>query len=305
MSIYASNVFATQMTNLVKATYLDYAKLMNTTRKVSGIIGGTYEFINAGYNLAREVTSGEAVQPNNTKFNKIQVILKDYASADYTNIFDKPKMTFDEINYLSKSISGALGRKIDQIILDTITATVPVNTKPTIDNPNVTILKGDGTFPTSATTPVAADRVAFSLSALRKASSIMNDLGVPSMGRAFVLTPAALEALLADTTVTSTDYNTVKALVTGELDTYVGFKIIFIGQRPDGGLPPSIYTTGANGGTAYAYHEDSIGMVTAMEPKVLVNYIADKRSYLVDGMVSAAAGVIDKNGIIKIIHGSV
>jgi hypothetical protein len=303
MSIQTSNVFATKMTNLVKAIYLDEAKLGMAFRKQSGVEGGTYEFINGGYNIAREVSSGDSAIPNNTKFNKIQVVLKDYAACDYTNIFDK-KITFDEESYLSQSIGGALGRKVDQVIIDTLNAVVPVNTKPTIDLPNMAVIKGDGTFPTVPVAYVAGDRVPFSLSALKKASTILTSNGVPMMGRGFALTPEAIEALLNDTTVTSSDFNTVKALVNGELDSYLGFKFYVIGQRPEGGLPASVYTTGPVGGTAFAFHSKAIGIAIGIEPKVLVNYVPQNRAWLVDGILSMAGGAIDKNGLVKIIHGT-
>ena len=42
----------------------------------------------------------------------------------------------------------------------------------------------------------------------------------------FVIAPAQLEALLNNTTVTSSDYNSVKALVNGEINTFMGFHFI-------------------------------------------------------------------------------
>lgn len=304
MSTQTSNVFATQMTNLIKPIYLDEAKLGTTIRKQSGVIGGTYEFLSGGYNCAKKVALGASVIANNTKYNKIKVVLDDWAACDYSSIFDKPKITFDELSYLSKSIGGALGRTVDQVIIDAINAVAPVNSKPTVETPHIVVIKGDGTFPSVPTEYVANDRVPFSLNAIKKASSIMNSLGVPASGRFLVVTPECVEALLGDATVTSADYNTIRALVDGSLDTYVGFKIISIGQRPEGGLPTSTYTTGASGSTAFAFHTEALGLAMGMEPKVHVNYVAEKRSWLVDGVLSLGAGVIDKNGIIKIIHGT-
>lgn len=305
MSINISNVYATQMTNLIKPIYLDEAKLGAVIRKQSGITAGTYEFIKGGYNMARQVSNGESVIPNNTAYNKIQVVLQNWASADYSTIFDKDKITFDEISYLSKSIGGALGRIIDQIIINMFNAVVGVNTKPTVDAPNMAVIKGDGTFPTSATLPIAADRVPFSVAAIRKAASLMNSLGVPSDGRVLALTPESIDAMLQDTSVTSILTNTVRPLTNGMVDMFLGFKIISIGQRPEGGLPDSVYVSGANGKTNFAFHMESAGLAMGTDPKVAVNYVPDKRSWLVDGTLSANAGVIDPNGIVKIIHGSI
>ena len=40
-----------------------------------------------------------------------------------------------------------------------------------------------------------------------------------------------IEALLGDTSVTSSDFNTVKALVQGDVDTFMGFKFIVTNRR--------------------------------------------------------------------------
>jgi len=46
------------------------------------------------------------------------------------------------------------------------------------------------------------------------------------------LTSQQIENLLATTEVTSSDYNTVKALVAGDIDTFMGFKFVQIERLP-------------------------------------------------------------------------
>ncbi len=53
----------------------------------------------------------------------------------------------------------------------------------------------------------------------------LNDVD-PSIPRYIAVGPKQIEDLLGDTTVTSSDFNTVKALVQGELDTFMGFRFI-------------------------------------------------------------------------------
>ena len=53
--------------------------------------------------------------------------------------------------------------------------------------------------------------------------------------RYLALTAKALEDLLKVTEATSSDYNTVKALVQGEIDTFMGFRFIRTERLPDGG----------------------------------------------------------------------
>jgi hypothetical protein len=60
---------------------------------------------------------------------------------------------------------------------------------------------------------------------LRQASFILNDNNVDdSDPRIIVVSAKQLQDLLRDTSVTSADFNTVRALVQGEIDTFMGFK---------------------------------------------------------------------------------
>ena len=103
-----------------------------------------------------------------------------------------------------------------------------------------------------------------------------------------------LSALLDETELTSSDFATVKSLSTGEIDTFLGFKFITLGDRDEGGLPiPSTRT-------CFAFHRDAIGMGISMNQRSEINYVAEKTSFLVSSMFSAGAVAIDDEGIVKI-----
>jgi len=103
-----------------------------------------------------------------------------------------------------------------------------------------------------------------------------------------------LDALLGETETTSSDFATVKALVRGEIDTFMGFRFITIGDRDEGGVPkPSTRT-------CFAWHMDACGYAESMAQKTEVNYIPEKTSFLVSSMFSAGAVAIDDEGIVKI-----
>ena len=97
--------------------------------------------------------------------------------------------------------------------------------------------------------------------------------------------------MLRETEVTSSDFNTVKALVNGELDTFVGFKLVLIEDREEGGLPDN---------TLFAYHKAAVGYAVGMEPKTSVDWIAEKTSWLCNGMLKSGAVAREPQGIVKI-----
>lgn len=65
------------------------------------------------------------------------------------------------------------------------------------------------------------------LAKLREAKYILDNADVdPSIPRVLVVSPKQIQDLLADTNVTSSDYNTVKAMVQGEINAFMGFTFV-------------------------------------------------------------------------------
>ena len=71
---------------------------------------------------------------------------------------------------------------------------------------------------------------------LRSIRTLFNKAGVPKGERFAIVHPQQTGDLLGTTEVTSSDFNTVKTLVNGDVDTFLGFKFIEIGDRDEGGL---------------------------------------------------------------------
>ena len=129
---------------------------------------------------------------------------------------------------------------------------------------------------------------------LEEAKRLLDDRGVPMENRTSVITATGLSDMLGTTEATSSDYNTVKALVQGELDTFVGFKWIIIESRDEGGLPkPSTQTS-------YCYHQQSMGLAVGLEFRTEVNYIPEKTSWLCNGIYKAGSVDIDALGIVEV-----
>ncbi len=133
---------------------------------------------------------------------------------------------------------------------------------------------------------------------LRRGSGSLTDQGVPRDGRYWVTTPDCLMQLLGEQPTQSINYNTVKALVDGDIGSFMGFKFIQIpSQREEGGLP----STGTGSAVYnYAYHSSALGIATSMSPSTEVNYIANYTSWLTNGKLNAGSVAIDSLGIVRI-----
>ena len=101
--------------------------------------------------------------------------------------------------------------------------------------------------------------------------------------------------MLGDSTITSADYNNVRALMAGDIDTFMGFKFHTIESRTEGGL--DIASSVREG---FGYHKSALGLAVGIDIKTEVNYIAQKTSWLCNGVMKAGAVARDGDGIVSV-----
>ena len=102
------------------------------------------------------------------------------------------------------------------------------------------------------------------------AKQLMDDADIdPARPRYFVANPANIAALLNTTEVKSSDYNTVKALAMGQIDSFLGFKFIMSNLLP---ADP----TETDSTNCYAFAQDAIVLAVSEEPTVKITERADK-----------------------------
>lgn len=145
---------------------------------------------------------------------------------DWAHLFDKPdewRMLSSPLSKHSMNAADAAGRYRDQIIVDAMLGTAYTGK--------------DGT--TAVTLPagqlVAHGNTQMNLSKVLDAKQILDDADIDPERRHIAMTPFQLRKMLEVTEIKSSDYNTIKALIKGEVDTFLGFKWHMIaGKRKDG-----------------------------------------------------------------------
>jgi len=274
MAINLSTAFVTLFDAEVKQAYQGQAQLRAAVRVRSGVEGSTYKFPKIGKGVAQVRIPQSDVTPLNVSYGQVTATLSDYIAAEYSDIFMQAKVNFDERSELVKVVSAAIGRRQDQLILDALAASSTSNT----------VASSIG----GANTNMNLDK----LIAAKKALDANN---VPMDGRQIIIHANNLAGMLGETKVTSSDFNTVKALVQGEIDTFLGFKFHVVGDRTEGGLAIS-----SGDRKVYAFHKDAVGLAEGIAPKTEINYIPEKTSFLVASMFSAGAVAIDAEGIVEI-----
>lgn len=85
---------------------------------------------------------------------------------------------------------------------------------------------------------------------IRRAAKLLDAKGVPAGDRTFVASATEKEQLLGKTEATSADYNNVRALVSGDIDTFMGFKFVW--------LPDGIVKVASNIADCFAFHKTGV-----------------------------------------------
>jgi hypothetical protein len=275
MSISLSNAFVTLFDAEVKQAYQGQAKLVPAVRQRRGVEGSVVKFPKVGKGVATIRVPQSDVTPLNVGFSSVTLTLSDYNAAEYSDIFSQAKVNFDERQELVQVVAGAMGRRQDQMILDALTAS---STSLTVAN------------------SIGGSNTNMNITKLREAKRLLDKGNVPPDGRHIIIHANGLANLLSETSVTSSDFNSVKALVQGELNTYLGFTFHVLGDRSEGGLA----IDGSLDRSCFAFHKDAVGYGEGIAMRTEINYIAEKTSWLVNEVFSAGAVAIDDEGIVKI-----
>ena len=273
MAVAISNAFVQMFDAEVHQAFQAQRALAGVVRERSGVEGNQVKFPKIGKGTATVRVPQTDVTPLNVSYSQVTATMSDFIAAEYSDIFNQQKVNFDERRELVQVVAGAIGRRMDQLVIDALNA---------------------ASSPSTVATSVGGAGTNMNLAKLLAAKKALDVKNVPAEGRCMVIHANGLAALLDETELTSSDFATVKALSTGEIDTFLGFKFITLGDRDEGGLPiPSTRT-------CFAFHRDAIGMGIGMNQRSEINYVPEKTSFLVSSMFSAGAVAIDDEGIVKI-----
>lgn len=185
-----------------------------TVEAVNGEFG---YFDQIGATVAIERTSRHSDSPLvNTPHSRRQVTMRDFEWGDLIDNPDKVRLLVDPSSTYLQSAMWALGRKIDDIVIDA--ALGNAKTGKAGANPPVAL-------PAGQKVPVSGTGLNLTKLLQAKETLDKNDVD-PDDPRFIALTAKQVTDLLNSTEIKSSDYNTVKALAQGQLDTFLGFKFI-------------------------------------------------------------------------------
>ena len=211
------------------------SRLGNLVR--SEVFKGKAEYFDRlGLATAQLKTSRNSPTPNlDILHSRRMVTTSMYEWATLVDRKDKLQNIHDPENQYAIAARNSLGRSMDDVLIaaalgNAVTGEGGTTTSALGTAQNIAAVSGG-----------AIGRM--NVQALLKAK-LLFDQAEAEGPRVFVHTAGFLEAMLEQTQVTSADYNSVKALVKGEIDTYLGFKFIHTERLP-------LTSAGASSGFAF------------------------------------------------------
>lgn len=271
MSKNLSSVAVIEFDAMVKQAYQGMGILKPCVTLRNNVTGDTYKFRRMGKGLANQKSTADLVTPMDVAHEFKVATLANWNAPEYTDIFDAAEVNFDEKQELANVVAGAIGRRCDQIIIDAMDASTPL------------------------TTTVDAGAANLGVAQFIDAKVELIDQGVGSANLYAVIEAQGLGGLLNDEKASSADYQTIKALVNGELNTLCGFTVKVIETRTEGGL-----TEAANKPDAWFFHKDAVGMAIGIDMSTEIDWIAERTSWLTNGKFKAGAVVRDEGGLVKV-----
>jgi len=278
MSKFLTDGQIQQFDDMVKHAYTQQGNMLRKTIRVkSGVVGNQVKFPTMGKGIATPRVPQTDVVPMNIAHARKTATIADWNAPEYTDVFDQQKTNVDERKNLAHVIAGAIGRREDQIIIDAFEAA----------STSLTVSDDIGGSSTNLNT-----------AKFREAKKLLDAKGVPMTERYACIHANNLYGLLGDSDASTFDKNTVKALVDGEINRWLGFQISVMDDRDEGGL-----TLSSNIRSTWFYHggtRGSTGLGVGIDFRTEVNYIAEKTSWLANGLFAAGAVCVDPEGLVDV-----
>jgi hypothetical protein len=233
---FSSNIYHTVQQKDVRVWNLFSRKeTLNSEEAYFDRIGTTEAQEKVGRNVDVTFTDPE--------YSRRRLTMRDYFWASLVDKEDKLRLIHSPESEYAIAARAAMGRKMDDIAIASLLGTVY-----------------SGKAGATAVTLPDSQKIAsvsggahsqFNIETLRHLKFLFDSAEVDDMNRHILLGAAEIRALLQEDEMTSSDYAAVKALVHGEINTFMGFNFHRIERLPFTSASTTIdYSTGAVGSGA-------------------------------------------------------
>jgi len=216
MSVEITTAFVEQYKSNVFHLAQQKGSRLRDAVRTETVTGKSHFFERIGSVAAQKRTSRHSDTPRmDTPHSRRKVTMDDYDWADLIDNEDKVRMLISPQSEYAMAGAWAMGRAMDDAIIAAATGNAYGG------------VSGGTSIALPAGQKVAHGGTGLSVAKLISAKEILDASDVdPDEERYLIVTSKQISDMLAITQITSADYNSVKALVAGQVDTFMGFKFI-------------------------------------------------------------------------------
>lgn len=256
MSTTISTAFVQQFSSNIAMLSQQMGSLLRSSVDVESVNAEKAFFDQVGVAAAVARTTRNSDTPlMDTPHTRRMVTMTDYEYADLIDSQDKIRMLADPTSTYARAAAAAMGRAMDDVIIAAMYGAAKTGASGSTSV----------AFPSSQ--QIGHGSAGLTIAKLLEAKEILDANSVdPSIPRYLVASPKQMSDLLGTTQVTSSDFNTVKALVQGSVDSFMGFKFISSNRLPHNGTSRQVF----------AYAMDGMKVAIGKEPTAKIDERADK-----------------------------
>ena len=257
MSVQITTAFVEQYKSNVFHLAQQKGSRLRDAVRTETVVGKAHFFERIGSTAALKRTSRHSDTPRvDTPHSRRKVTMDDYDWADLIDNEDKVRMLISPSSEYAQAGAWAMGRAMDDAIIDAASGNAFGG------------VAGGSTVALPSAQKIVHGSAGLSVTKLIEAKEILDANSVdPEEPRYCVVTSKQLSDLLAITQITSADFNSVKARVQGEIDTFMGFKFIRT-ERLD--------TNSSSNRLVLAFAQSGIGLAVGQDINTRISERADK-----------------------------
>jgi len=282
MSTQITTAFVEQYSSNIQMLSQQKGSLLRDKVRLESVVGKNAFFDQVGSVTATVRSSRHSDTPQaDTPHSRRRVTLVDYEFADLIDDLDKVRMLADPTSSYAQAAAYAMGRAMDDNIIAAATGTAYTG-----------VAGGTSTSLPAGQIISEAGTGRMTIAKLRTAKEILDLADVdPSLPRFIVVGPKQITDLLGTTEVTSSDYNVVKALASGDINSFLGFNFVVSNRLA---VASSIRD-------CFAFVNDGIALAVGKDVTARIDERADK-GYATQVYYSAAFGAtrMEEEKVVKI-----
>lgn len=214
-----------------------------------------------GIDAPNQITNRHGDTPlNNTPHSRRWGFIADYDVADLIDKQDRVKLLIDPDSKYTLRHAGTMGRGVDDAVISALGGNAAQGKS------------GTTTVALPSGQKIAHGSTGMTIAKLIQAKELLDAAEVDEfIPRFFLAGSRQIRDLLEDDKITSSDFNTVKALVAGTISEFMGFTFVRSERLVVGTIAASIRE-------CYAYAQQAVTLGIAQEPTSVASTRPDKRN---------------------------